>query len=593
VAITTPAAQQIEWLWPGEPKRVNLEMSDRGPAQVAHLTIGGYPRRELLRAISHHSGGPLQQTDIFSFVEQAKKASASKPAQATASGLKDFAKVILADKSAVGALKSLGDALAKAGKVSSDAVMTQELITPTESALSRIRFLAMALPGDQQKALDAMLPKDGEVQNAPGPTYIFPLATNVYQLVQTLTAGTPSASASSQSQPDADLAAATLCSIANEVVPLVSEDILIRGQTESKDPFVLEYDFGGGFQLSTPRPLWDTDPIFIVVRNVQPGWSVGVVLGNRSIVQRDATLVGLPRSSPPAPSTTFEERTSQSRPGFDTLKPLDREMQPPGTQILPIGRLSGSARYDVTVCASDSATDDCSAPSVSSSVTKTSVTGGGTAGADAGMSTAGTVDGGGALSPNALSSVTSSTVTPNHRTIAKNSLQVHSKHYLGVRAGFGGVFLSGTFQDTALVPGVAGSVVRRQTGQGDFMLPLLLNYYFGGRDTTELSTQVSWGIAAGIDLLKLNPDFRLYAGPTFDVGGVGLTLMATAGRVPYVSAAQGTVVASSSAVQTDTVWRYGGGLAMTTDLDIFEAVFQNFFNPPSLPTATPPSGGGQ
>lgn len=590
VAITTPAAQQIEWLWPGEPKAIHLEMSDQTKAQVVHLTIGGYPRRELLRAVSHNSGGPLQQKDIFEFIEEARQGEADKPKLAGAQGLANFAKVILANKDSVRALLALSDEVDRAQRNTEPAPSIAVLRTATQSALKRIGDLADSLPQDQRKALDDLLPTKEQIDGALEIDYLLPQALKVVQLVRVLSGGgSASAGASAASSAkstsggdggvDQAVAARELCAIADEVVPLVSEDLIVRGRTGTEDPYILEYDFGGGFQLSSGRPLSDKDTLFVVVRNVQPSWSVGVSIDNRAVVHRDTTLVGLPAAAPASPGVHFDQRTGESRPGFDALRPLDREMQPPSTQILPLGRLSGSAQYDITVCASDSPNDDCTQPGTPTSNSKpASMSAGSTESADAGTD-------GGKGGATASAGTSPEAAMPHHRTIAKNTVTVHSKQFLGVRAGFGGVGLIGRFQDVVAYPEVSGSVIRAQAGQADFALPLLVAAYPEGRDPLSLALTPSWGVVAGLDLLKIGPDFRLYAGPTFDFGPVGLTVMGSAARVPYVVGPQGTIL--TSPYQTDTVWRLGLAGAATFDFDIFQAAFQNLFKAPQFPMATP------
>ena len=83
---------------------------------------------------------------------------------------------------------------------------------------------------------------------------------------------------------------------------------------------------------------------------------------------------------------------------------------------------------------------------------------------------------GGAASTAPTNSAATS-VTPIHHVVGKNSIVVHSRHYLGVRAGFGYTGTFGPERDLITEPGISGQVVRQQNYQGDFAFPLHLTYY--------------------------------------------------------------------------------------------------------------------
>ena len=75
-------------------------------------------------------------------------------------------------------------------------------------------------------------------------------------------------------------------------------------------------------------------------------------------------------------------------------------------------------------------------------------------------------------------------------------------------------------------------------------------------------------------------DPRLY--PRSDVRSwFGLTVTAAA-QMPDVTAAEGTIFGPGVTAQNDPVWRFSLGASFTTDLDIFETVFNKYFNAPQL-----------
>jgi hypothetical protein len=568
LSVSTAAAHQIVWLWPGEPKKIQLELSGKSEPQVIQLAIGGYPRREILRQVARNRGGPLENADIFDFIRQttaeakaAVKAGTVKAPSSAVNTLKDFAKQLGNDE-LQDLLDNVNDLL---GKNPSRADFAGKLT----KAIEAIKNLASRLPPDAWTVVQPYLPGPEAVRTMTL-AELQPVGTALVKLRQNLVA-TTAETAPPKSSLDTAKAATILCQITSEIVPLVREDVLVRSAVkETKDdrhPYFLSYDFNGGFQVAGPlggdtSDILESDTLFLAVRNVRPGWSVGVAVGNKTIAQRGLSLVGLPQA-PPAAAPAFDQRANESGAQFRAFNPLDVEVQPPGTQILTLGRLAGGARYDVTVCASDSSADDCSQQATSVPIST-------------------------AANPNTAAIVPSTgaaptTFTPIHRTIGKNSVTVHSRRFLGVRAGFGLSLIQGA-PDLAVVPGVAGLQVREQSWRNEFSLPLLLAVYPGKRDSVELPPKSSFAFVAGLDALHVSSTPRLFGGVVLDLAGLGITAAGVLARDTGPNAPPGTVVSSASAVQMDGYVRGGVLLALTTDLDIFTAVFAKFFNSPNLPT---------
>jgi hypothetical protein len=331
-------------------------------------------------------------------------------------------------------------------------------------------------------------------------------------------------------------------------------------------------------------------PVFVIVRNVPAGWSAAVGVDGKAVAQRDLTIVGV-SSAANATQPDDTARTSENQPGFHSVLPLDREMQPPSTQILSLGYLAGGHRYAVTVCASTEGTSDCATADGAASPAKpaASATPGAAIlktakqSADAGGGDAGSSSPSGSAAPQSAPSP----VAPTHRIIAVNSVTVHSLHYLGLRAGVGGVYSLGEFQSLATVPGSQTSLVRKQFGDMQPSVPLLVAIYPSGRDAIEMPPRFSWGPVGGLDLLSIGAYPRFCAGVVVDVYGFGFTFLTSVERTAYVSDPANSVLLPASA-QIDGVWRPGFSLALTTDFDIFEAIGQKYINPPKFPAISTP-----
>jgi hypothetical protein len=76
----------------------------------------------------------------------------------------------------------------------------------------------------------------------------------------------------------------------------------------------------------------------------------------------------------------------------------------------------------------------------------------------------------------------------------------------------------------------------------------------------------------------------MLAGPILDIYGVGLSLLGSFGRVDNDTGVVAKQIVNPASVQVDGQWFWGVFFGLTTDLDIFEAVFQKYFNSPSYPT---------
>jgi hypothetical protein len=628
--LSTPGAQQVEWLWPGEPTDVHLETSMLSQTQVVHMVIGGYPRRELLRDLARRSGGPLATEDIFELAEEnSSDARSAEQAANTASlnkSLKSFAGRLLQDNTFELRLACLDELVrvqtgaqrrpdASCERVDDDLQLeryrfeeTFSRESPGDTAPENVRaassLLLKQVTSDAKSEAPAVLkalklPEEKEVVYATT-SRLMKIATQLVGLVDTLNPGEQDGATATPASPKKPPIADVLCSLTSSIVPLVSEDILVRGRGEHIDPYVLEYDFGGGFLHATPGLLWEDHPIFVVVRNVAPGWSISVDTGKGTVVQRDLTLVGLTNSADPG----GEIHTGESRDSFTSILPLSREMQPPSTHILSIGYPSGDVRRDVTVCASKGgsgcpvgATSENSGaiaggpkpaqPATPAVPAQTTVVG--QADANSASIAATNVPKPAAAKGNetdetrATSGPAVRDTQPVWRLLGKNTVVVHRRHYLGVRAGLGAAWSFGGFQTLENDPSVGKQVVQHSKTDTDWALPLLLAWYPRGRDATEMPEKFSFGFSGGLDLLKIGTTPRLYGGVVFDFDGFGITAAMSTERAAYVVGNVNDFYDSSATAPTVNVWRPGVFLGLTTDLDIFEAVYRSYFDKANFP----------
>jgi hypothetical protein len=112
---------------------------------------------------------------------------------------------------------------------------------------------------------------------------------------------------------------------------------------------------------------------------------------------------------------------------------------------------------------------------------------------------------------------------------------------------------------------------------------LLLAAYPWGRDSTEMPKRISPGVVAGIEATKVSATPRFYYGIVVDFWGLGATLGGFEERASTFDNPNGSVLPAGAA-RPDNIWLPGVFVAVTTDLDIFQAAFQKYLNAPQFPT---------
>jgi hypothetical protein len=570
LTVSTPSQKNVLLLWPGEPRPIPMDLRSGAHAEIVHLTVSGYPRADLLRSLARHADGPLANTDSFAVLEQATAGQGESSPTSYVAALQSFQSRAKKSGDLIVALGALNDALAVTGDAGADAAQP---LNGAQTLQRRIRTVA----AEEQSLLDSpltdakvkksvsnLVPNKDDVDVLVTPRAAQALGQTVGSFLSDLDTMVQSAKAVNPSQGNFDLIADEMCQLTTTVVPLVEEDLLVKPRdagNDQSDPYLVEYDFAGGFlgQLK-PADLNEGENVFVMVRNVQPGYSIGVSIDGHTVLHRDLQLVGFSQQA--LDFTPDGEKTQTARTGVDSLNVYRLQEQPPATQILSLGTFVGGSRYTIRVCAATGGADCTSGQSE---------TGGSSATADAGTS------------PDA-GAVKAEPARPTTHVIGVNSLVVHGRQHLGVRAGAGITYDLGQFRDLASEPGIAGSVVRQRENSWNFSLPLLLAGYPGpGRDSVGMPPRCSWGVVGGFDLLHVSATPRIYfPGVVVDFYGLGLTLSLTEERLATISNPVGSIVNGNQ--QTDYLWQWGAYFGVTTDFDIFEAVYQKLFTNTSIPS---------
>jgi hypothetical protein len=553
-------------VWPGEQAELDLDqMFENYRMSIVRVTVRGYPRGVSLRALAQRGqDGPRLLT---SYESSDLRAEARKVAEARAplaaewseiSALDALVTALTTDPAYISAVKAMNDSAVDASATPSDAKKLEDANTKINLAIDAIsKFLEQY--GKRPENVDKLEVWDAVIQaKKQMPPAVILADTKTVPLMKTAqlkvvgykptldtVVATKRASLSSATTDrDAlDHKLTRLCRISKELIPMVDEDVL----TAESGPgtYVLDYDYEAGFQRAPARSLKETDRVYVRVRRVQPGGSVAIAIGNKGVVQHAISLVGFTPATPGAVANPavvpqalagtadpFPALSSGQRSRFNDLDPDQVIVQASSTQILVLPGLEGATRYELTLCALGDKTQSCPPP---------------------------TADGGKA------------------RIIARNLVVVHSERRLGVRAGLG---FTGTFGPVRTLVDKQESTklkyVRETNVTPDFAVPLLLTYYAIPRDAVDFPRGFSLGFGAGLDMVKtFQAKPKMYGSLVLDWSGFGLTGGFLVEGRDSVDVAAGRYVTDAS-----TTMRFypGAFLGLTTDLDIFEAVFSKYIN---------------
>jgi hypothetical protein len=575
--------------WPGQEISLTIKDSERRSAflcnAVARITIRGLPRGNSLRAIAQQGSGGLTLGRDSTLADlRAESERVGLAARNAASMAADADSL----QALVDGLREKSDYLAKVADLQSKiATADDKQQGPLRTALLVMNtYLMDRLKGfvasDPRGAALSVSTQTFVVQQivVPSPDAKFEEQKSAsVRLVGTVTALAAKATelrAGQQRVADDELKVrnkvSRLCRLANYPTPFVDEDILTYPARAGN--YVIDYDFSAGYRGATMKKLKATDHVFIRVRHVKPGYGISVQLDDNGAVQHAPSLIGFNESAKNPPSGELFNR--QTVHGTTALGDPDVPIvQPDSTQILSLGNLSEGRYYNLTVNAQPGAQ---------------------LAAASSAGNTSGVPAGAGASNPSAAanSAPPKDTASQPPRTIGQNTLVSHARRYLGVRAGFG----MNSYRDSTKIrtleqqAGAMGSVVKEHTPSPSFSLPLLLALYVAqfdewdlrwGRDATSGPPPISVGFVGGIDVMKLTDPPPLYLGAFADVYGFGLTAGISEQLVETVNAAHDTVVATATDVSKSKVFIPGFFLCLTTDLDIFNAVYKSFFSSQKFP----------
>ncbi|APR76417.1 Hypothetical protein A7982_01764 [Minicystis rosea] len=566
-------------VWPGEstPLAFDRILDDFHPA-IVRVTVRGYPRGVSLRALAQRgaSGAAFESSyetaDLR--VEARRVAEAKAPldselAKTAALDALASALAIALDKKdgePQASITAMNKAVDDASANANDSAKKQEAYKAVAKARGAIGSYLddYAQRAGKQAVNDAIVDAKALLPKSPGAnddlSQLKAAQTKVrdyLSALQALVSKQRDEQKSRRDRQDAlDKKLSRLCRLAKQLLPVVDEDVLIAettdGDTKGKGrpgAYVIDYDYDAGFQRAPARQLEATDRVYVRVRRVRPGQAVALSINDKGVVQHAVSLVGhetATRKDTEKADDVF--RTGGGiRSSFDELKPDQLEVLAGSTQILALPGLDGARRYEIALCAIRDKNEVC----------KT------TTGTEPGSTTA--------------------------RIIARNTLVVHAKRHLGVRAGLGVMTAFGPVRSLGEVSnGTTLKYVREAQVTPDVAVPVLLTVYPHGRDAVDMPKGFSWGVGVGPDMVatfKGSP--RVYLGLALDWYGFGLTVGPLVEARKTVNAPAGSYVSTAAEVNR---WYGGGFFAITTDFDIFEAALRNYITPSGSPNVG--NGGG-
>ena len=557
VRVTQTNGRQLVPVWPGQMTRITLD-STKG--DVAHLEVRGFPRGDAFRAMAREGGLLERGQSAEELSAQAANIASSRAGLDTdrraATALRLIAGRLEGDTGLAQITAQLSAALGTADMTNAG-VQASRYVTSVLAMLDDIRSSKAGTPENDSRAL-------GRTLSVLPP---LPLPTGADQVKQTVAAliglpdklrtaadGLVSASTlADQATKETTLRRSLtgLCQLSTYAARVAMEDILIPLPKETTDRAVLQYEFASGYMGASTgdRHINDTQRLFIRIIGVPPNTTVRVEVNDAGFVQYAPKVIGAsPQDITGQVSKAVDLSSASARPdSTDRFDDLNIRSAVPSTQIISLGRLTGGNEFTIAVCVQNGAS--------------------------------------------AASCTSTDANAP--RLLGKHSLPVHSQGHLGIRMGVGMVATAADSPQVVAVDtsqtGSSGSsgYVRLKDVKYSFAVPLLIALYPCGRDTVGPPPPASFGLVSGTDLTVIGGTPKAYPiGAVLDLYGVGITAAWSLEQVTYDVATPGTYVTST--VKTDTRWRPGAIIAVTTDLNIFEVMFKRYF----LDKGLPKIGGG-
>jgi hypothetical protein len=548
----TPRLTRSVKAWPGEKTPIDDVLCQ----SLIRIQVSGFPRGQSLRAIAMQGTKAQLEKNVFSLdlVAEARELELDRTQLAATNGdvlgLVGFADLLAKDAAYEAGLKKMQTAA-----TAKDAKGLKQAQQEAGGAIGALlgRYIEDPRGIMLSSTTRAWIDAQGKLSTADDSKLepLLPDEVKLRELASTIAQRIASLNTTMQTARTRDLGFRKklyrLCSLANYLVPFVDEDVLLDAGREGV--YVLDYDFSSGFRGSTVYRLDEEDRIFLRVRHVKPAYGIALSVNDRGIVQHTVSLVGYASANGTPSGAQSNEVAAEMQQWRESLYDLDPDTpvaQPDSTQILSLGSLTGGRKYNLALCADKGGGANCQDEA---SADKTVADG-----------------------------------SAKKRVIARNTIVVQAKHHLGVRAGLGANISLGKVRVVEAEPALDAQLVRGRNHSTDFALPLLLCVYIGGRYGSEGPPPRSNGPLAGLDLMTLGTTPRLYGGWVLDLYGIGLTGGVSLDKLSTVNAREGTALASTEKAPSEDGWYPGVFLALTTDLDIFQAVYGAYFSPAKYPT---------
>ncbi|WP_438013591.1 hypothetical protein WMF18_21920 [Sorangium sp. So ce315] len=524
---------------------------------VFHLELYAEPRGAALRFLAIHTKTITKEDDSQAFEAQSATFTAAveglNSKKRTSSAVNELARRLDGSATLRRSLDELGLLISKEKDESAASKKVTEQLTTAQDVVIDITVDAASADARIKNALQEFLPKfmdtsDAGVQLKVG--HVRQIWEGIKSLSGALVKYADGLAREDQAKIDELTKAiqrrqSALCRLASAPALLSAHDVVLNHHN------VITFDYDRGWRARASRERFDEKwPVIVLLQQVPLLSAVRVELDGRGVTQVTEPVLGVPRSPSTSAGASSIRLSESARAVFDSDVAFTGRAFFPGDRAIALGRLPGGNSYKLAVCESTDWACSVAAPST--------------------------------------------------RLIGEYNVDVAGQRYLGARVGL--AMNWGIYDDIEKVPVKdlelpQTSMLRRRPGSqnGEFSVPLLLALYpFSldegalrlGRRTGE-PPAMTFGLVAGVDVLKVVSDQRLILGTSIDVHGFGLTLAGTIQRVSVGQGPDSGFVPSSYSIPRSAEWKPGVMLGISADAAVFTVVFGKLFSD-KLPTI----GGG-